>query len=108
MAQLAARCCASGICSAVQYAKPSADGWLQVDAASETPQSHLCVDSGLHCYGVPAIYIPYTAATRAWVQFLVRTEVDPLTCLHSIRTAIASVASDQQITVARECGIAAE
>ena len=47
---------------------------------------------------VPAIYIPYTAATRAWVQFLVRTEVDPLTCLHSIRAAIASVASDQQIS----------
>jgi hypothetical protein len=47
---------------------------------------------------VPAIYIPYTAATRAWVQFLVRTEGDPLTCLHSIRAAIASVASDQQIS----------
>ena len=47
---------------------------------------------------VPAIYIPYTAVTRAWVQFLVRTEVDPLTCLHSIRPAIASVASDQQIS----------
>jgi predicted permease len=46
----------------------------------------------------PAIYIPYTAATRAWVQLLVRTEVDPLTCLHSIRAAIASVASDQQIS----------
>jgi predicted permease len=46
----------------------------------------------------PTIYIPYTAATRAWVQFLVRTEVDPLTCLHSIRAAIASVASDQQIS----------
>ena len=47
---------------------------------------------------VPAIYIPYTAATQAWVQFLVRTEGDPLTCLHSIRAAIASVASDQQIS----------
>jgi predicted permease len=47
---------------------------------------------------VPAIYIPYTAAPRAWVQFLVRTEGDPLTCLHSIRAAIASVASDQQIS----------
>jgi predicted permease len=46
----------------------------------------------------PAIYIPYTAATRAWAQFLVRTEGDPLTYLHSIRAAIASVASDQQIS----------
>jgi predicted permease len=47
---------------------------------------------------VPAIYIPYTAAMPAWAQFLVRTEGDPLTCLHSIRAAIASVASDQQIS----------
>ena len=47
---------------------------------------------------VPAIYIPYTASTRAWVQFLVRTEGDPLTSLHSIRASIASVASDQQIS----------
>jgi predicted permease len=47
---------------------------------------------------VPAIYIPYTAAMQAWVQFLVRTEGDPLTSLHSIRAAVASVASDQQIS----------
>jgi predicted permease len=47
---------------------------------------------------VPAIYIPYTAAMQAWAQFLVRTQGDPLTCLHSIRAAIASVASDQQIS----------
>jgi predicted permease len=47
---------------------------------------------------VPAIYVPYTAALQAWAQFLVRTEGDPLTCLHAIRAAIASVASDQQIS----------
>jgi hypothetical protein len=47
---------------------------------------------------VSAIYIPYTAMMPAWAQFLVRTEGDPLTCLHSIRAAIASVASDQQIS----------
>ena len=32
------------------------------------------------------------------MQFFVRTQGDPLTCLHSIRAAIASVHSDQQIT----------
>ena len=47
---------------------------------------------------VPAIYLPYTTLIRAWAQFLVRTEGDPLTCLLSIRAAIASVASDQQIS----------
>jgi predicted permease len=47
---------------------------------------------------VPAIYLPYTTLMRDWAQFLVRTEGDPLTCLHSIRAAIASVASDQEIS----------
>jgi hypothetical protein len=47
---------------------------------------------------VPAIYLPYTTLMRQHVQFLVRTEGDPLTCLHSIRAAIASVAPDQQIS----------
>jgi hypothetical protein len=47
---------------------------------------------------VPAIYIPYTTPMQTSVQFLVRTAGDPLTYLHSIRAAIASVTSDQQIS----------
>jgi predicted permease len=47
---------------------------------------------------VPAIYLPYTAVMQPYAQFLVRTQGDPLTYLHSIRAAIASVASDQQIS----------
>ena len=47
---------------------------------------------------VPAIYLPYTAVMPPYVQFFVRTQGDPLTYLHSIRAAIASVASDQQIS----------
>ena len=35
---------------------------------------------------------------QAFVQFFVRTQGDPLIYLHSIRAAIASVASDQQIS----------
>ncbi len=47
---------------------------------------------------VPAIYLPYTAVMQPYTQFFVRTQGDPLTYLHSIRAAIASVASDQQIS----------
>ena len=46
----------------------------------------------------PAIYLPYTAVIPSNVQFFVRTQGDPLTYLHSMRAAIASVASDQQIS----------
>ena len=47
---------------------------------------------------VPAIYLPYTAVIPSNVQFFVRTQGDPLPYLHSMRAAIASVASDQQIS----------
>ena len=47
---------------------------------------------------VPAIYLPYTVVMLPYVQFFVRTQGDPLTYLHSIRAAIASVAPDQQIS----------
>jgi predicted permease len=47
---------------------------------------------------VPAIYLPYTTVMMPYVEFLVRTQGDPLTYLHSIQAAIASVASDQQIS----------
>jgi predicted permease len=47
---------------------------------------------------VPAIYLPYTTLLLSYAQFFIRTQDDPLTYLHSIRVAIASVASDQQIS----------
>jgi predicted permease len=47
---------------------------------------------------VPAIYLPYTTLMRQYVDIFVRTQGNPLNYLHSIRTAVASVASDQQIS----------
>jgi hypothetical protein len=47
---------------------------------------------------VPAIYVPYTVTMRPYVQFLARTQGDPLTYLRSIRTGVAKVAADQQIS----------
>jgi predicted permease len=45
----------------------------------------------------PAVYVPYTTLMPPYAQFLVRTQDDPLTYLHSIRAAIASVGYDQQV-----------
>ena len=55
-------------------------------------------DDGLDRPVVPAIYLPYTTVMSPFVEFLVRTQGDPLSSLRSIRAAIASVASDQQIS----------
>ena len=54
-------------------------------------------NDGLDHSVAPAIYLPYTSLLLSYAQFFVRTQNDPLTYLHSIRGAIASVASDQQI-----------
>ena len=45
----------------------------------------------------PAIYLPYSTLMPSYAQFFVRTQGNPLSYLQSIRVAIASVASDQQI-----------
>jgi ABC-type antimicrobial peptide transport system permease subunit len=45
----------------------------------------------------PAIYLPYTSVMRPYAQYMVRTQGDPLTYLHAIRIAVATVGMDQQI-----------
>jgi predicted permease len=55
-------------------------------------------NDGIESPIAPAIYIPYTALMPPYVQFFVRTQGNPLVYLHSIRAAVASVASDQQIS----------
>jgi predicted permease len=55
-------------------------------------------DDGVDRPVVPAIYLPYTTVMQPYVQFFLRTQGDPRTYLHSIRAAIASVASVQQIS----------
>jgi predicted permease len=46
----------------------------------------------------PAIYLPYTTVIGPYGQFFVRTQRDPLAYLHSIRAAVASVASGQTLS----------
>jgi predicted permease len=47
---------------------------------------------------VPAIYLPYPSLMPPYAQLLVRTQGDPLSYLHSIRAAVATVVADQQIS----------
>jgi predicted permease len=102
---------------ATRYLSPSNALGQQLRIPGLTPRNHYQVASaqstawrqivgvvgdarndGLDRPAVPAIYLPYTTLLVSYAQFFVRTQSDPLTCLHSIRAAIASVASDQQIS----------
>ena len=46
----------------------------------------------------PAIYLPYTTFMGPRVQFEIRTQGEPMAMLHSVRVAVQSVASDQQVS----------
>jgi len=76
-----------------QVASAQSTAWRQIIGVVGDARN-----DGLDRPVVPAIYLPYTAMMRNYVQFLTRTQGDPLIYLHSIRSAIASVASDQQIS----------
>lgn len=54
------------------------------------------LDDGLSKPILPEAFVPYTLAMGMYTQILVRSEVPPLTLLHSIRLAINSIDPDQQ------------
>jgi predicted permease len=84
-----------GLTSRNRFQTTSAQGtaWRQIIGVVGDARN-----DGLDRPVAPAIYLPYTAMMQPYVQFLVRTQGDPLTYVHSIRAAIASVAADQQIS----------
>ena len=55
-------------------------------------------DDGIDRPVVPAIYLPYTTFMAPYAQFDIRTEGEPLSFLRSIRAAVQSVSSDQQVS----------
>jgi predicted permease len=55
-------------------------------------------NDGLDHPVTPAIYLPYTTLLRAYEQFFVHTQGDPLAYLQSIRAAVASVAPGQTLS----------
>ena len=60
---------------------------------------------------LPAIYVPYTTLMPPYAQFHIRTQGEPLGYLNSVRKAVSSVSSDQQIANGAydlETGVAAD
>jgi predicted permease len=76
-----------------QVASAQSTAWRQIVGVVGDARN-----DGLDRPVTPAIYLPYTAIMLPYGQLFVRTQGDPLTYLYSIRSAIASVAPDQQIS----------
>ncbi len=56
-------------------------------------------NNGLDHPVLPAVYVPYTTMLVPYAQFNIRTQAHPLTYLHALQVAVASIAPDQQISM---------
>ena len=73
---------------------PGAEGaWIQIVGIVADKR-----DDGLRNPVLPETFVPYTLAMRMWTQILVRSDVPPLSLLHSIGLQVSSVNPDQQIS----------
>jgi predicted permease len=77
----------------VLAASPDSAGWRQVVGVIADLRN-----DGLDGPVVPAIYLPYTTFMLPRIQFAIRTQGEPLAMLHSVRVAVQSVNSDQQVS----------
>jgi predicted permease len=71
---------------------PGADGWIQIVGVIKDK-----LDDGLSSPIQPEIFVPDTLFMGMGTQILVRSQVPPLTLLHTIGKAISSVNRDQQM-----------
>ncbi len=68
-----------------------ADSWLQIVGIVADDR-----DAGLRDPIKPEAFVPWTLSMREYTQILVRSDVPPLSLLHTIRARLASVNADQQ------------
>jgi ABC-type antimicrobial peptide transport system permease subunit len=73
-------------------AAPGSGGWLQIIGVIADKR-----DDGLQNPVLPEIFVPYTLSMRMGTQILVRSDVSPLTLLHSVAAQVNSVDPNQQI-----------
>jgi predicted permease len=68
-----------------------ADSWLQIVGIVGNDR-----DAGLREPIKPEAFVPWTFSMREYTQILVRSDVPPLSLLHTIRSRLTSVNADQQ------------
>jgi putative ABC transport system permease protein len=73
-------------------AAPNSDGWLQIVGVVADAR-----DDGLREPVKPAVYVSYTMMMPMFTQILVRTRVEPLAVLQSVRAEVHAVNPDQQV-----------
>lgn len=75
----------------IAVAIPQSDDWMEIVGVIADVR-----DDGLGKPVKPGVYIPFTIFMQPWTQILVRSQVPPLSILHSVRQQIHTVDADQQ------------
>jgi len=55
-------------------------------------------DDGVDRPVIPAVYVPFSTFLAPYAQYVIRTQGEPMTYLHAIRAAVASVEADEQVS----------
>jgi predicted permease len=55
-------------------------------------------DNGVDRPVIPAVYVPFSTFLAPYAQYVIRTKGEPMAWLHAVRTAVASVESDEQVS----------
>ncbi len=71
---------------------PGSKGWLQIVGIVADKR-----DDGLRKPILPEAFIPYPHALRMYTQILVRSNVPPLSLLHSVAAQVSAVNPEQQV-----------
>ncbi len=77
----------------VTISSTASDGWRRVVGVIADARN-----DGVDKPAVPAVYVPYTTYMYPFAQLEVRTVGEPLAYLHAVRSAVQSVAPDQQVS----------
>ncbi len=74
-------------------AASGSDSWVQIVGMIADKR-----DDGLRNPILPEAFVPYTLSMRQWTQILVRSDVPPMSLLHSIGAQVNSIDADQQVS----------
>lgn len=78
---------------------PGDDGSVQIiGIVGDVP------NNGLNKEALPALYAPYSLVGVDWLQFVVKTKVEPMTLVHTIRERLHAVNSSQALTPVETAG----
>jgi predicted permease len=77
----------------VTISSMASDGWRQVVGVIADARN-----DGVDKPALPAVYVPYTTYMLPFAQFEIRAAGEPLAYLHAVRSAVQSVAPEQQVS----------